>query len=399
MNIGYLDCFSGISGNMCLGALIDAGVPLERIESALARLPVRGYRLKAERVSRRGISAMHVDVELDESEQHPHRGLSDVLDIIERAGLPAPVAERSAAVFRTLAEAEAKVHGTDVERVHFHEVGAVDAICDIVGTVAGLAELGIEKLLFSTVRLGGGTVKMAHGVLPVPAPATAELLKGLPTAGGPVEMELATPTGAAILRTLGEPAPAWPPMSVRSIGYGAGGRDPHEVPNVLRLVVGEAPPTDGAESDYVYVLETNLDDMTGEQVGYCMEKLTAAGVLDAFATPVQMKKNRPGVQVTVLCEPERLESAEGVLWRYTTTLGIRRSLWQRSKLTRELRTVRTPWGEVRVKLASLGGEVLRCKPEYEDCRALAEAHGVGLEEVRSEALKALHHGEREGHEA
>ena len=196
MKIGYLDCFSGISGNMCLGALVDVGVPLARIEAALARLPVRGYRVRAERVVRCGIAATHVEIELDEAERHPHRGLGDVLDIIARAGLDERVAERSAAVFRNLAEAEAKVHGTDVESVHFHEVGAVDAICDIVGTAAGLAELGVERLLFSTVRLGGGTVKVAHGVLPVPAPATAELLKGLPTAGGPVPMELATPTGA-----------------------------------------------------------------------------------------------------------------------------------------------------------------------------------------------------------
>jgi len=391
MKIAYLDCFSGISGNMCLGALLDAGVPLECVESALARLPVRGYRLRAERVLRRGIGATHVEVELDESERHPHRGLSDVLDIIGGAGLPAPVAERSAAVFRSLAEAEAKVHDTDVERVHFHEVGAVDAICDIVGTVAGLAELGVERLLFSTVRLGGGTVKVAHGVLPVPAPATAELLKGLPTAGGPVQMELATPTGAAILKALGEPSPEWPAMSVQAIGYGAGGRDPQEVPNVLRLVVGEAPAGAQADSDYVYVLETNLDDMTGEQVGYCMEKLAEAGALDAFTTPVQMKKGRPGVQVTVLCGPERLQAAEEVFWRHTTTLGVRRSLWQRSKLARESRTVRTPWGEVRVKIARLGGEVVRCKPEYEDCRALAEAHGVPLEAVQSEALTAVHH--------
>jgi uncharacterized protein (TIGR00299 family) protein len=391
MRIAYLDCFSGISGNMCLGALLDAGVPLESMEAVLARLPVRGYRLKAERVLRRGLAATHVEIELDPTERHPHRGLGDVLDIIERAGLEAPVAERSVAVFRNLAEAEAMVHGTDVESVHFHEVGAVDAICDIVGTVAGLAQLGVERLLFSTVRVGGGTVKVAHGTLPVPAPATAELLKGLPTAGGPVQVELATPTGAAILKTLGEPCPEWPAMSVLSIGYGAGGRDPQEVPNVLRLALGEAPPAGGAGSDCVWVLETNLDDMTGEQVGYCMEKLAQAGALDAFTAPVQMKKGRPGVQVTVLCEPERLRAAEEVLWRHTTTLGVRRCLWQRSKLSRQVRTAQTPYGPVRVKVASLGREVLRCKPEYEDCRALAEASGVPLEQVCREALRSINH--------
>jgi len=393
MKIGYLDCFSGISGNMCLGALLDAGVALESIEAVLARLPVSGYRLRAERVARRGIAAMHVEVELDESERHPHRGLADVLAVIDRAGLEPRVAERSAAVFRNLAEAEAKVHGTDTDHVHFHEVGAVDAICDIVGTVAGLEVLGIEKLFFSTVRLGGGTVRMAHGVLPVPAPATAELLKGLPTAGGPVQMELTTPTGAAILKTLGEPAPHWPEMSVLAIGHGAGGRDPQEVPNVLRLVVGDAPPAGEALCDCVWVLDTNLDDMTGEQVGYCMEKLAEAGVLDAFTKPVQMKKGRPGVQVTVLCEPERLRAAEEVLWRHTTTLGIRRCLWQRSKLRRQVVAVTTQWGQVRVKVAYLGEEVLRRKPEYEDCRALAESHSVPLERVAREALRQLETGD------
>ncbi|MFW6189195.1 MAG: nickel pincer cofactor biosynthesis protein LarC [Planctomycetota bacterium] len=389
MKIAYLDCFSGISGNMCLGALVDAGVPLQSIESVLRRLPVSGWEFVCRKVVRGGVGATFVDVELDASEHHPHRGLSDVLDIIEGGDLPPEVAEDGAAVFRNLAEAEAKVHDTDMDSIHFHEVGAVDAICDIVGTVFGLHELGVECVLFSVVRLGGGTVEAAHGRLPVPAPATAELLKGVPTAGGPVEMELTTPTGAAVLKTLGEPSPQWPQMSIERLGYGAGGRDPEGVPNTLRLAVGNSESNSETESDCVWVLEANLDDMTGEEIGYCTEKLLSGGALDAFTAPVQMKKNRPGVRLTVLCPPERLRSVEELLWRHTSTLGVRRSLWQRSKLGREFRRVETPWGEVRVKVALRGGRVMRAAPEFEDCRAVAEANDVPLRRVYSAAMRAF----------
>lgn len=388
MKIGYLDCFSGISGDMCLGALVDVGVPLEVIQQALKKLPIAGYSLAATPVVRGGIGATRVEVKLDESQHHPHRGLKDVLDIIEGGDLAPEVVERSAAVFRSLAEAEARVHQTDVESVHFHEVGAVDAICDVVGTVVGVRELGLDMLKFSTVMLGGGTVRAAHGILPVPAPATAELLKGLPTAGGPVDVELTTPTGAAILKTLGQPCAHWPPMTIEAVGYGAGSRDTEALPNVLRLAVGRATAEAGTDSDYVWVLKTNLDDMTGEEVSHCTERLMAAGALDVFTTPVQMKKNRPGVLLTVLCAPDLLRAMEDLLWKHTSTLGVRRSLWQRSKLRRESRTVRTPWGDVRLKVAYLGDRVVRCEPEYEDCKALADANGVSLREVYRAALAA-----------
>jgi len=388
MKIGYLDCFSGISGDMCLGAIVDAGVPLDAIRRPLEGLPLSGWRMEARRVRRAGLAATLVTVRLDETEHHPHRGLNDVLELISSGALPQQVVERSSAVFRALAEAEARVHGTDTDRVHFHEVGAVDAICDIVGTVIGLRELGIEELRFSTVRLGGGTVKAAHGTLPVPAPATAELLKGMPVAGGPVEMELATPTGAAILKALGRPSPRWPEMTVETVGYGAGGHDPVGHPNVLRLAVGSLPAAGETESDHVWVLETNIDDMTGEHVSYCTELLLAAGALDVFTTPVQMKKNRPGLLLSVLCAPEALGAIEQVLWTHTSTLGVRRSLWQRSKLRREQINVRTRWGEVAVKVAYLGDRAVRCKPEHEDCRRLAQAAGVPLREVAQEAVVA-----------
>jgi len=389
MRIAYLDCFSGISGDMCLGALVDAGVPLDALRGALARLPLSGYELREQKVTRAGIAATRVVVELDESAPQPHRGLSDVLGIIRSGELPPEVAERSEAVFRALAEAEARVHGTDTEHVHFHEVGAVDAVCDVVGTVAGLHELGVERLAFSTVVLGGGTVRAAHGMLPVPAPATAELLRGLPTAGGPAQVELTTPTGAAILKALGEPSPCWPTMSIERVGYGAGGRELHQMPNVLRLAVGSAPGQGGVESDSVWVLQTNLDDMTGEELGYCAQKLMEEGALDVFTAPVQMKKGRPGVLLSVLCEPEQLHRMEWALWRHSSTLGLRRCLWQRSKLRRQRRTVQTPWGPVAVKLAFLGDEVVRSEPEYEDCRAAAEAHGVPLRDVYRAALRAV----------
>ncbi|MGD2174126.1 MAG: nickel pincer cofactor biosynthesis protein LarC [Candidatus Brocadiaceae bacterium] len=388
MKIAYLDCFSGVSGDMCLGALVDAGVPLQYLRDVLAGLPVSGYSLTEERVRRGGVVATRVRVQLDGGHDQPHRGLTDVLEIIAGGSLDEEVAEGSSAVFRRLAEAEGKVHGVGPEEVHFHEVGAVDAVCDIVGAVAGLRRLGVEAVKFSTVRLGGGTVRAAHGTLPVPAPATVELLRGLPTAGGPIDLELTTPTGAALLSTLGEPSPQWPPMMVETIGYGAGERDPAELPNVLRLAVGTE---SGAEApaDRVWVLETNLDDMTGEEVGYCTEVLLARGALDVFVTPVQMKKNRPGVQITVLCPPERLREMEKLLWRHTTTLGIRRLLWQRSRLARRTRTVTTPWGEVRVKVALLGEEVVRREPEYEDCREVAAQNDLAFREVFRAALRAL----------
>jgi len=381
MKIGYFDCFSGVSGDMCLGALVDAGVPPDELRRTLSGLPVSGYELKAEKVSRAGIAATRVEVVLTQAQEHPHRGLKDVLEIIRAGGLPGEIERKACAVFRALAQAEARVHGTDPDSIHFHEVGAVDAICDIVGTVAGLESLGLDEVLFSTVSLGSGTISTAHGTMPVPAPATAELLKELPTRGGPVDLELATPTGAALLASLGRPSLHWPDMCIERIGYGAGSRDIPALPNVLRLAIGRTPSAGQTESDHVWVLETNLDDMTGEQIGFCTEMLLKAGALDAFVTPIQMKKGRPGVKLDVLCAPERLSAIEEALWRHTTTLGMRRNLWQRSKLRRRIETVRTQWGDVRVKLAFLGDEQVRCEPEYEDCRRIAESENLPLREV------------------
>ena len=392
MRIGYLDCFSGISGDMLLGALVDAGVPLDTIRAALEGLPFSGYELHSEKVTRAGIAASHVRVDMKEHDV-PHRGLTEVLAVIEGGALSEEAKGRCAEVFRNLAQAEARVHNVTVEQVHFHEVGAVDAICDVVGAVVGLEALGLDVLMFSPVALGGGRVEAAHGALPVPAPATAELLKGLPTYGGPVDFELTTPTGAALLKTLGTPCPHWPQMTIERVAYGAGSRDIEGLPNVLRLVVGTRDAAPEGESDHVWLVETNLDDMTGEEVGFCTEKLFEAGALDVWFTPTQMKKGRPGVRLTALCSPERLAEIEAAMWRHTSTLGIRRSLWHRSKLRRVHRTVQTQWGEVTLKLAYLGEELVRCEPEYEDCRRIATAQGAPLRQVHDEAKRAYQKGE------
>lgn len=389
MNIIYLDCYSGISGDMFLGALVDWGVPLQVIQTALASLPIEGYELQSRRVRRGGVAATKVDVVCDDHQKHPHRGLNDVLEILRGGDLDPSVLSRSADVFRNLAEAEAHVHDSDPNSIHFHEVGAVDAICDIVGTVVGLNSIGAAELLFSTVSLGGGVVEAEHGTLPVPAPATVELLKGLPTAGGPVDLELATPTGAALISTLGKPMVQWPEMQLGTMGHGAGSREIDELPNLLRLVTGETATAGETESDHVWSLEVNLDDMTGEEVGYCRRLLLAEGVLDVFTTPIQMKKDRPGIKMTVLCAPQDLNSCEELIFRNTTTLGIRRTLMQRSKLSRRVEDVATRWGEARVKVAAEGGETdCRVEPEYEDCARIARKNDLPLRQVYQRVREA-----------
>mgnify|MGYP006280127131 FL=1 len=394
----YFDCFSGISGDMCLGALVDCGVPLGKIRAALDRLPVDGYRLEANKVRRAGLSATKVDVVLDEEHDHPHRGLHDVLEIIYAGELKPAVQHQACAVFRNLAEAEARVHDTDPDSVHFHEVGAVDAICDIVGTVVGLHHLDLDRVLFSTISVGGGTIQAAHGMLPVPAPATVELLKGLPTSGGPLEMELTTPTGAALIKTLGKPLPRWPAMQVLNVGHGAGGHNPEKVPNVLRVAVGASDPEEKKESDHVWCLETNLDDMTGEDIGFCSRLLMAEGALDVYATPIQMKKDRPATKLTVLCQTADLGEMKRLLFRHTTTLGIRRMLMQRSKLPRTTESVETPWGEVRLKVGQTGRNERRAEPEYEDCARIAREDDLPLRTVQREARAAWQRDESGGGE-
>ncbi|MEF8787900.1 MAG: nickel pincer cofactor biosynthesis protein LarC [Planctomycetota bacterium] len=387
MTIGYLDCFSGISGDMLLGAAVDAGVSLEAIKEVLAGLPFSGYELQAAQVTRNELAATKVDVRITD-EDVEHRGLFDVLSILHAGNIPGDIREEAEGVFRALAEAEGAVHDIPPDQVHFHEVGAIDAICDVVGGIAGLHELGIDELFCSTVALGGGTVQADHGTLPVPAPATVRLLQDIPARGGPVERELTTPTGAALLNVLASPTPFWPDMTTEKLGSGAGGHDIEGHPNVLRLAVGSPSAENRADGDTVAVLEATIDDMTGEELGYAMEVLLDRGALDAWCAPVQMKKGRQGTCLTVLCEPGDMDRVEDLLWKHTTTLGFRYQMVHRRTLQRSLEEVETRWGTVQVKVAGPADDPLRCKPEYEDCRRIAEQEGLSLRRVRDEARRA-----------
>jgi pyridinium-3,5-bisthiocarboxylic acid mononucleotide nickel chelatase len=385
MKLAFFDCFSGISGDMVLGALLDAGVPIDHLRTELAALSVPGWSLTPSKVWKNGISATHVNVQTEDTQTH--RSLSTILDIISKSALPTDIQQRAAAIFRNLGLAEASVHDVPLERIHFHEVGAVDAIVDIVGSCIGFAYLGIESFACTPLNVGGGTAKMAHGVLPVPAPATARLLLGKPTYSTGIQRELVTPTGAAIVATLCSSFGSQPPMTVSAIGYGAATSDLEGQPNVLRLMVGEAaqkPPL-GAE-ETIRVLEANLDDMNPQIFGYFLDKALAAGALDVFATPVQMKKNRPGMLVTVLCNPADETKLQEMLFAETTTLGVRAHTAERHVLPREWQTVATRFGDVRIKVARVNGVVRQASPEFDDCRKLAEERNVPLQRVMEAAM-------------
>ena len=386
--LAYFDCFSGISGDMTLGALVDAGLSVDYLKAELAKLPVGGYTLTAERVNRRGLQGTQVRVDLDPATEQPHRHLSDVLDIVQRGGLTERAKAQASAIFRKLGEAEARVHGVGVEQVHFHEVGAVDAIVDVVGTVVGLAKLGVEKVFASAVPTGSGTVETAHGLLPVPAPATLEVLKAVraPLRASPAQVELVTPTGAAILATLAEFRQ--PTLRLAAVGHGFGRK---ELPwaNCLRLWLGEAEPADEDESvrDEISVLEANLDDTTPELLGAAMGRLFEAGALDVYFTPIQMKKNRPGVKLSVLGSLDLESALAATVLRETTTLGVRITRARRLKARRWQQEVSTPWGPIRVKVKAFEGS-RAAAPEYDDCLRVAAEAGVPVAEVYAVARSA-----------
>ncbi len=386
MRLAYFDCFSGISGDMTLGALADAGVPVEALRAELRTLEIPGWEISVEKVWKNGVSATQIKVNTKDT--HTHRSLTAILEIFDKSQLSAPVKSRASAIFQTLGEAEAAVHDVPLEKIHFHEVGAVDAIIDIVGSCAGFAALGIEKFACSPLNVGGGTARMAHGILPVPAPATARLLLGKPTYSNGLQKELVTPTGAAIVATLCDSFGPQPGMSVTLIGYGAGTADLEGQPNVLRLMIGEARERDPARSEeIVRVLEANLDDMNPQIYGYFLEKALAAGALDVFATPVQMKKNRPGLLITVLCTPQDETKFQEMLFAETTTLGVRSTTAHRRILPREWVKVRTEFGEVRMKVACIDGQIRQASPEFDDCRKLAIENNVPLQQVLDEAMR------------
>ncbi len=387
MKQAYFDCFSGISGDMTLGALVDAGCPVEHLRSELRGLQVPGWDLSAEKIWKQGMAATSVTVRTED--RHKHRSLGTILEILKRSKLAGPVGDRAGAIFTKLGEAEARVHDVPLEKIHFHEVGAVDAIVDIVGACIGFHFLGIEKFSCSPLNVGGGTVKMEHGLLPVPAPATANLLQGKPTYSSGVESELVTPTGAAIVATVCDSFGPQPAMSVRAIGYGAGTADLEGQPNVLRIMIGEAAEkTVPGFDEEIAVIEANLDDMNPQIYGYFLEKALAAGALEVYTTPVQMKKNRPGTLLTVLCKPQETHTLMSLIFAETTTLGARTYRAGRRTLPREFVSVSTDFGDVRIKISRMNGRILHVQPEYDDCRRLAVEKNVPLQRVISEALHA-----------
>ena len=386
MKLAYFDCFTGAAGDMIVGALLDAGLELEALQEVLGTLELGGYRISAEKVRRAGLAGTKFDVLVEQAEQRP-RGLREVEGIIDAGDLPGDSAERAKAVFRRLAQAEAKVHGQKVEEVHFHEVGAVDSIVDIVAATVGLALLEVEEVRCSPIPLGAGTVQTAHGRLPVPAPATAELLAGVPVTPGPSQDargELTTPTGAALLTSLAGSFGPPPAMTLEAVGYGAGSRQTGEVPNLLRVLLGSA--EEAGQVDAVVELSANLDDCTGEVLGATLERLLAAGALDAWCTPITMKKSRPGWMLSVLSAPADAPKLEAILFAETTTLGVRRCVCERTKLSRRHVTVETPYGPVRIKVGYRGQRELTASAEFADARRAAEAHGVPVKEVLAAAL-------------
>jgi len=434
MRIAYLDCFSGISGDMFLGALLDAGVPAKLFEDAVSALNV-GARLEISRVDRSGITATKVDVtthgekdapraavgttaphEHEHSNAHGHthdhhhehshaaghhhgehahgRGLKEISEIIAAAAISESAKGKAIAIFEKLGQAESKIHNVPVARIHFHEVGAVDALVDIVCAAVGAEALGVDEIICSPLNVGGGTVVCAHGTFPVPAPATVELLKGAPVYSSGLQAELVTPTGAAIVATLADRFSAFPEMEISQTGYGAGSRDFPQHANVLRITIGEGGSSKAADKSVrathnsVSVLEANLDDLNPQVFGYVMDRLLDAGALDVFGTPVQMKKNRPGTLLTILAKPEDADRLTEIVFSETTTLGVRRREEKRQVLARRWETVSTRFGDVRIKIGSLNGTVRSYAPEYEDCRRIAAEHRVPLKTVMQEAVQA-----------
>ena len=394
MKIAYFDCFSGASGDMILGALMDAGLPLEKLKAELAKLKLSHYDLKVEKVAKKSIGGSQAIVIVEEDHHHHHhRHLSDIKTILENSDLEKGIKKKSIGIFTRLAEAEAKVHQTTIDHIHFHEVGAMDAIIDVVGSVAGLAALGIEKIVCSALHVGAGTVECAHGTLPVPAPATVELIQGKPIYSTGVQGELLTPTGAAILTTLASEFGPMPAMTLKITGYGAGNAD-ISIPNLLRIAIGEsAEEIKGLESERVAVMETSIDDMNPQIYDYLIEKMLQMGVMDVFLMPLHMKKNRPGMLLTVLCKMEMMDQITDFLIAETTTIGVRWRIDHRMKARREIRTEKTTHGDIGFKVAKIGDRTVNVSPEYEDCKRVAVKKNVPLKNVmdaaRSVAAKLI----------
>jgi uncharacterized protein (TIGR00299 family) protein len=386
--VAYFDCPSGAAGDMIMGALVDAGAPLDRLRAELRGLPLAGWDLAASEVRRGAFRATKIDVEVDPQVPAPHRGLLDILAILDGSRLPAPVRDRARRIFERLAAAEARVHGTAPEQVHFHDVGAVDAIVDVVGGVIALDLLGVEAVHISALPIGGGFADGPHGRMPVPGPGTVELLRGFPVVDTGVRAELVTPTGAAILTALAAGAGRMPAMTIERIGYGAGTRDLPHTPNVLRCLVGEAAAGAGAGDETVMVVETAIDDMSPQLYEPLLERLLGAGALDVYLTPVVMKRSRPGVVLTALCAPAAVEALARVLFAESTTIGVRWSEWRRARLEREMVTLTTAHGPIPFKVSRLDGRPVTVTPEFADVARIAREASLPVREVLDQARAA-----------
>ncbi len=382
MKRAYIDCMAGISGDMVLGALIDLGLGIRKLRGELRKLPVDGYTISAKRESRHSITGTRVTVKVKGSQ--PSRSFRAIRELIGKSNLSDGVRKRSCTIFTNLAIAEAKIHGCAVEDVHFHEVGAVDSIVDIVGAAIGMEALDIEGMTASPVPAGSGWVDTMHGRMPVPAPATLELLREIPVTPSPIEREVTTPTGAAILKSVAEEFGAMPEMVVEATGYGIGRREFEEIPNLLRITVGRS----GESSGELLVVETTIDDMNPQIYGHLSDSLLEDGALDVFLTPVYMKKGRPATLLTVLCKKGEKGRLTDTIFRETTTLGVRFYSVERECLARREEVVETPYGKVRVKVAVRGKEVLTIQPEYDECRRIAELRKVPLRLVMEAAKEA-----------
>jgi uncharacterized protein (TIGR00299 family) protein len=393
MKILYFDCFNGAAGDMVLGAFLDAGLPVEALREALGSLGVADYEVMVDRVRRAGVTAAKFRL-LEKvpaaaphhHHHHPHRSVQEIHSLIDRSSLSAPGKTRAKTLFDRLAAAEAEVHGVPVDRIHLHEVGALDSIIDVVGAVFAFEWASADRVVVSPLNVGAGMVQSAHGTFPVPAPATLRLLGDAPTYSSGTSAELLTPTGALLLTSYASEYGPLPAMRVQRVGYGAGDRDFASTPNVLRLVVGEA--FDGQGTERLVVLQCEIDDMNPQLFGPLMDRLYAEGALDVFYTPVQMKKNRPGTLVTVLTAPERREALSALVFRETTTIGIRYHEVMRERLDREVIVVDTSLGPIRFKVARLGGKIVNAAPEFDDCERVARERSLAIKDVQAAAQKA-----------
>jgi uncharacterized protein (TIGR00299 family) protein len=374
MKIAYFDCFAGAGGDMIAAAMLDAGLDAEFLKAQLATLGVEKLDIKLTKTDRAGLKATYFEPVVPQQQQH--RNLEQITKIIRQSRITEQAKKTAITIFNKLAQAEAAVHNKDPQDIHFHEIGDLDSIVDIVSASVGLQALNIEKVYCSALNVGGGTVKCAHGLLPAPAPATLELLKEIPIVGGPEDVELLTPTAAAILTTIVDAFCPLPPMIIETIGYGAGSRQFEDSPNVLRLVLGQNADENAANTDSVCLLETNIDDISSELIGYATQHLFESGALEVFTTPIYMKQNRPAVQISVLCKIQDAQKLEQVLFEQGLTFGIRKQILQRSRLAREFVTVQTKFGQIRIKTGLLNGRVVNAKPEFSECVSAAEKHNV-----------------------